>query len=236
MSYRILLVDGDIASRYRLRLALRGRGHDVETQATAEPVLCRLSNATAGSLPDLLLLGNRLPGMSAIEVLQRLRTTPAMRELPVVLCIGSDDPTLAAIARRDAKVAVLRKDRLEESLDAVLASAQKHPSEHTEVPVTASGDPLRRDAETINRGPGRMADSGVPEVQSSPDREQSADAAQAPGAAPRTLPSSTPAFTPAQRSWRRGNLPWTLPVKLWMLVAACCAALVALGLGLLTKG
>ncbi len=123
MSYRILLVDGDIASRYRLRLALRAQGHDVETRAGAGPALHDLLDPANNALPDLLLLGDRLPGMGVIEVLERLRANVATRALPVVLCTGRDDPALTAILNRYCGVAVLRKDRLPTALAAALREA-----------------------------------------------------------------------------------------------------------------
>jgi CheY-like chemotaxis protein len=237
MSYRILLVDGDIASRYRLRLALRARGHEVETQASAEPVLRRLTDSTAGAMPDLLLLSNQLPGMSGIEVVQRLRTRPTMRELPIVLCTGSDDPTLAAIAQRDPKVAILRKDRLEASLDAVLSDARERTNGHTEVPIVADGTARRSDPDTKSRGaPTPMAGTEPEEIQPGSGRHPRAAEAQSPHTASGKHPLPTESVGLARRQLLRGTVPRSLPVKLWILVAACCAALIALGLVLLAKG
>jgi len=232
MSYRILLVDGDIASRYRLRLALRARGYEVETRASAEPVVRRLTNLAAGAPPNLLMLGNQLPGMGSIEVLERLRATPAIRALPVVLCVASEDPAIATIARRYAGVAVLRKDRLETSLDAALAEAREHSTANPEVPIVAKED-------TLGRGP--ASDDRQQALPPATDLEFEPSAAQHLGTAEVEVSSaasietavSMPLVVPASRTWLQRYPRWSRPRSLWLLLAACCVVLTVFGLGLL---
>ncbi len=53
--------------------------------------LDHLFGATAGRLPDLILLDLKLPKMSGLEVLQRIRTEHLTRSLPVVVLTSSDE-------------------------------------------------------------------------------------------------------------------------------------------------
>ena len=50
-----------------------------------------LENDMAGDLPDLVLLDVNMPKLSGIEVLERLRSRPATRLLPVVMFSTSRD-------------------------------------------------------------------------------------------------------------------------------------------------
>ncbi|MBV8528528.1 MAG: response regulator [Candidatus Dormibacteraeota bacterium] len=86
----ILLIEDDegIAEVYRFRLALDG--YLVTVAGDGEQ---GLQQAAAVS-PDLIFLDLRLPNMSGIEVLRRLRADPATSAIPVVIVTNYDEPDL----------------------------------------------------------------------------------------------------------------------------------------------
>lgn len=91
---RILLADADLAERERLHQALDAAGHEVAEAADG-------FSATEIALdfhPDLLLLGWKLPDISALELLAYLRRTRIGRAIHVIVLAedGSEDKTLAA--------------------------------------------------------------------------------------------------------------------------------------------
>ena len=86
MSARVLVVDDEPIERELLVLSLESEGFDV-TQAAAGPeALARLEVAPF----DLVLLDVQMPAMSGLEVLGRIRGTPALRGMPVLLVSSLD--------------------------------------------------------------------------------------------------------------------------------------------------
>lgn len=66
---RILVIDDDDAVRETMARTLRGAGYTVETAETGEQGV----SAARGNGFDVILSDLRMPGISGIEVLQRLR-------------------------------------------------------------------------------------------------------------------------------------------------------------------
>jgi two-component system nitrogen regulation response regulator NtrX len=92
----ILVVDDERNIRRTLDLVLRGEGYQVVQAESAERALEILE----GGQPhvDLAILDIMLPGMSGIELLERLRDDEATRELPAIVISGHaslDDATHA---------------------------------------------------------------------------------------------------------------------------------------------
>lgn len=78
---RILCVDDDAELHQLLSLALRQAGHEVHYAFTGEEGYER----AVALNPDLLLLDLKLPKLSGVEVVRRLRSHPAARDMPVVV-------------------------------------------------------------------------------------------------------------------------------------------------------
>ena len=51
---------------------------------------------TQQSTPDAVVVDQRLPGITGIELLQRMRETPGLAKIEVVLCSGDDSERDAA--------------------------------------------------------------------------------------------------------------------------------------------
>ena len=77
----LLVVEDETAIRDMLAFTLTTAGFRVEEAANAEQAWQQLQQ----SRPDLMLLDWMLPGMSGMQLLQRLRQDPALRTLPVVM-------------------------------------------------------------------------------------------------------------------------------------------------------
>jgi signal transduction histidine kinase len=100
---RILVIDDDVASRYVLRRWLGDRYRVVEAENGGEGL--RLA---AGERPDAIFLDVVMPDLTGFEVLEKLKSVPSTRGIPVVvytaLVLGANDR-----ARLGAAVAILRK-------------------------------------------------------------------------------------------------------------------------------
>lgn len=84
MGATILIVDDEKNIRRTLRMVLEGPGHNVLDAESAEDGLRMLDENEV----DLVMLDVRLPGMSGLDALRRIRSTPALLTLPVIMISG----------------------------------------------------------------------------------------------------------------------------------------------------
>jgi two-component system cell cycle response regulator len=84
---RILVVDDYVVNRMQLKRSLEQQGHTV---ALAENGCQALEILGAGDF-DLVLLDILMPEMDGFEVLARLKSDPARRDLPVIVISALDD-------------------------------------------------------------------------------------------------------------------------------------------------
>jgi len=89
----IIIVEDDLDFAESLADVLREEGYGVRTFAVPEDAIEYL---LAGELVALVLLDLRTPGMSAQRFRALLVSTPALRDLPVVVVSG--DPDIGRIA------------------------------------------------------------------------------------------------------------------------------------------
>ena len=86
MQQTILVVDDEKNIRRTLAMVLEGKGYAVQSASTAEAGLEILDG---GEEIDMIILDVRLPGMSGVELLQKLRDRePAGPKLPVLVISG----------------------------------------------------------------------------------------------------------------------------------------------------
>jgi FixJ family two-component response regulator len=85
-SQSVSVIDDDDSVRTALRRLLRSFGLNVETFATAEEFLARAQ----GESPGCLILDVRMPGMSGLELQQRLGSES--RRIPIVFITAHEDP------------------------------------------------------------------------------------------------------------------------------------------------
>ena len=81
MGYRIYAVDDEQTLRDLYAMALGMSGMECETFADGQALFAAL----ASQAPDLILLDIMLPGMSGLEILERLKSSPAYQGIPVII-------------------------------------------------------------------------------------------------------------------------------------------------------
>jgi CheY-like chemotaxis protein len=111
---RILLAEDNPADVYLIQEAMREHGVDsnIRVASDGNEVLELVSpgnpDAEIGSL-GLIILDLNLPRHDGIEVLQRLRTNPALAHVPVVILTSSDSPRDRQLAQDLGATCYLRK-------------------------------------------------------------------------------------------------------------------------------
>ena len=118
----ILVIDDDHFFIELVSLHLLLARHTVQVAKDPEEGL----RVIVDSLPDLVLLDLDLPYMSGFEVLEALRSDPAIRKIPVIMLTAHKDEE--SYARCD-KIGIdgfltkpLQSDRLNEAITAALAA------------------------------------------------------------------------------------------------------------------
>jgi CheY-like chemotaxis protein len=87
---RLLLVDDDDALAEMYALQLTASGFHVTTARSGVEALELVNDA----LPDLIYLDLGLPGMTGLEVLERLRGTPNTAAVPIVILTNFSEPEM----------------------------------------------------------------------------------------------------------------------------------------------
>lgn len=91
----VLVADDEPEIRDLFAEVVRREGHRVLTASTGAEVLA-LANR---ELPDLILMDLRMPKMDGNEVLCRVRSSPALRRIPIVIISADCAGTLGEEAR-----------------------------------------------------------------------------------------------------------------------------------------
>lgn len=108
---RILIVDDSPSARATLASALTVDGYELYFAESGQEAL----DMAPQLIPDVLLLDQMMPGMTGIEVCQRLREIPSLAELPILFVTALDDRATRMGAFEAGADDVLTKpvDRLE---------------------------------------------------------------------------------------------------------------------------
>jgi CheY-like chemotaxis protein len=83
---RVLVVEDEKTTRQLLRRMLVGEGWQVGEAENGRVALERMAEAR----PDLILLDLLMPEMDGFEFLSKLRQTPTMRQIPVIVVTAAD--------------------------------------------------------------------------------------------------------------------------------------------------
>jgi CheY-like chemotaxis protein len=96
---KVLVVDDEVLVREQFYDALSSKGHTVSTAGTGEQALEMLKSLR----PSLVLLDLSLPGLSGLEVAERLRASD--QSVPIVLLAAPEDGDVADEQRKRLGVA-----------------------------------------------------------------------------------------------------------------------------------
>jgi DNA-binding response OmpR family regulator/nitrogen-specific signal transduction histidine kinase len=130
-----MVVEDDDRAAALATLLLEAEGFEVIAAASAERALELLSHHTL----DLIILDLQLPGMSGLELLQRLSDDSRMANVPVVIVSGHTDGTIGLCG---GAAAVLQKPISRVQLQASLASMGLQASPHrTHTVLVVDDDP-----------------------------------------------------------------------------------------------
>lgn len=105
-SWRVLIADDDMEICSLIQAILRRGPYALTICNDAESALALLEQ---GESFDLIICDFMLPGISGIELIARVRATPASSEVPVVLISGHDNDAMETLARRAGANAFLTK-------------------------------------------------------------------------------------------------------------------------------
>jgi DNA-binding response OmpR family regulator len=100
---RILVVDDDADARELIALVLTQSGYDVDDAADGFGALAKVGHFR----PDAVLTDLRMPGMSGVELLQRIRRIHG--DVPVILATGLETMDLCTAAESYGAVTCLEK-------------------------------------------------------------------------------------------------------------------------------
>jgi signal transduction histidine kinase len=83
----VLIVDDDLTARETLVAMLEGERYHLQVAKDGTQALHMLEQIQ----PDLILLDVMMPGMDGYEVCRRIRSTPELAEVPIILLTALDD-------------------------------------------------------------------------------------------------------------------------------------------------
>lgn len=83
----VLITDDDKLTREGLATMLRSRGHRV---IEAEDGQQALELLTGGAAPDLVISDVRMPNMDGVELVEKIRHTEGLSQLPVIILTNDE--------------------------------------------------------------------------------------------------------------------------------------------------
>jgi len=137
----IFVVDDDLAVRDALKLLLRSVGQSVETYGAGQEFL----EAYSEDRPGCLVLDIRMPGMSGLELQQKLNEKHSI--LPIIFITGHGDVPMAVEAMQAGAVDFIQKPfRDQDLIDRINQALEKDTSNRA---ALGERNDIRRRLETL---------------------------------------------------------------------------------------
>ncbi|MEP7213459.1 MAG: response regulator transcription factor [Acidobacteriota bacterium] len=118
MPKRLLVVDDDPGLLLAVSETLRSEGYNVVTARRAGEALIRV----AENLPDLIISDIRMPGMDGYQLVQKVRSSPRSRLVPIIFLTAKDEISDRITGFRSGVDAYITKPFEPDELVAVVAS------------------------------------------------------------------------------------------------------------------
>jgi DNA-binding response OmpR family regulator len=134
----ILLVDDDPDVRQAMQVRLRANGYDTVLAADA---LSGIAQALEQG-PDLIILDLGLPGGDGFAVIERLKQTPALAAIPIVVVSARDARANRALSLRAGAEVFLQKPVDNAELLAIIRKALGEPARPEDDAAPASRKPV----------------------------------------------------------------------------------------------
>jgi CheY-like chemotaxis protein len=117
---RVLIVDDQAATVALISATLRILGHEPVSSYNGEQAL----DLIAQNPPDIILLDMMMPGIDGLETLRRLRTSPGLEHIPVIVVSAGREFDLEDRVREAGGAVLLPKpismDQLQQKIDECL--------------------------------------------------------------------------------------------------------------------
>ncbi len=121
----VFIVDDDEAVRGALRLLMKSVGHETKTFDSGDEFLASCSSGVSGCL----ILDIRMPGMSGLELQQKLQQQGV--NIPIIFITGHGDVPMAVQAMKHGAMEFLQKPFREQDLvDLVNQALEKNEKSH----------------------------------------------------------------------------------------------------------
>ena len=122
---RVLVVDDNRDVRSGLKILLEYKGYEVSEAATADDIV----DVVLSTVPDVILLDVKMPGVDGFEALRLLKSNPGTRSVPVIMvtALGQqlDMRSARALAADDYIVKPWAKGEVEARVARVLGDARQ---------------------------------------------------------------------------------------------------------------
>lgn len=119
MNYRrALVVDDSKVARLTLKKKLELQGVTVDLADSARQALDYLQ----GNRPDIIFMDHLMPEMDGFQATKRIKSDPATRDIPVIICSGKEDPDYVEQARSMGAAHAIAKPPGTGVLEAILKS------------------------------------------------------------------------------------------------------------------
>jgi CheY-like chemotaxis protein len=118
---RALVVDDSKVGRLTMMKKLEAIGMKVELAESGQQALDYL----ARQQPDMIFMDHMMPELDGFEVTRRIKASPAIRHIPVIIISGNDEASFVEEARAAGAVDAIAKPPANEVLEALLASLPK---------------------------------------------------------------------------------------------------------------
>jgi CheY-like chemotaxis protein len=137
---RALVVDDSKVGRLTMLRKLEPLGIRVDMAESGHQALESLAQCR----PDLIFMDHMMPDMDGFEVTRRIKSSPATRDIPVVIVSGNDEADFVRQAREAGALDAIAKPPASEVLEKLLAALPKPSPAATAMapPVPAAAEPV----------------------------------------------------------------------------------------------